>query len=77
MDKINGERGQSVLVNGKPCVCFGHNINDGSDAEDPFWGTEKVVDCFYKAYGDRHVIETTMINVRSNETGFTVDLQFE
>lgn len=73
----NGERGQSVLVNGKPCVCFGHNIVDGSDAEDPFWGTEKVVECFYKAYGDRPVIETTMINVRSVETGFTIDLLFE
>ena len=77
LDKINDERANAVMVNNEMCVCFGHGIRDGSDAEDPFWGTESVIDCFYKAYGDRSIIETTMINIRSNDTGFTVDLHFE
>lgn len=43
-------RFQSVYVNGNLCLCLGHGIEDGSAADDPFWGTEQVINDYKRIY---------------------------
>jgi uncharacterized protein YegL len=50
IDPNNGKRYQSLCVNREVCVALGHNIEDGSDAEDSFWGSERVVDELKRLY---------------------------
>jgi hypothetical protein len=74
--KQNDVRDQAIYIDNEACVCFGHGINDYSAATDPFWGTEKVIERYRKHFGNKPVIEATSKNIRSPETGFTIDLEF-
>jgi len=76
LKKQDGVRPSHIIVDDYPCVTLGHGIQDNSDAQDPFWGTEKVIECFDKAFPNQTVIRTQMTNIRDPNTQMTVDLEF-
>ena len=75
LTKRNNVRDQAIYVNDELCVCLGHGIDDQSDAVDPFWGTEKVVEK-YASYSTNKVIEAKTMNVRDPKNNFTMDIVF-
>ena len=70
---LSGKRDSSVYVNGTLCVCLGHGITDGSAAEDPFWGTERVIDEYKRLYPEKYaygyIENATPEMIRDPKTG--------
>jgi len=71
----------SVLVDDNVCVCLGHGIKDGSDSEDSFWGSERVVDEYKRIYPEEYArgyIETIKHTcVCDLETDYVIGFQEE
>ena len=76
LKEINGKRPEALYVNDELCVALGHGIKDNSVAEDPFWGTEKVITCIKEKFGNQKVIMTRMANIR-DKSGYTINLIFD
>lgn len=68
--------GSAIYVDNELCVTLGHNICDESIATDPFWGTERVIQCFNNTFGNQRIIHTRMQNIRDEKTFMTTDLIF-